>query len=128
MAAIISLMVVRSTVPFRWHYRKIQTMPACVFLNVNTAWTCLYARTAICSKSTRQHKKTRSQNKHIHMYHPYPRMIPVETTMSTSTNDFPTAVVEKVCTLPVVCLQTANFDLNVGDIIRDKNTIIGAKR
>lgn len=53
--------------------------------------------------------------------------IPVETTMSTSTNDFPSSVIEDVCALPVVCLQTANFDLNVGDIIKDKNTIIGTK-
>ena len=36
--------------------------------------------------------------------------------------------IKDVCTLPVVCLQTANFDLNVGDVIKDKNTIIGVCR
>jgi hypothetical protein len=45
--------------------------------------------------------------------------------MTTTMNDFSIATAAEICTLPVVCLKTANFDLTVGDVIKDKNTVIG---
>jgi hypothetical protein len=46
--------------------------------------------------------------------------------MTAATSNATVTAATEVCTLPVVCLQTANFDLTVGDVIKDKNTIIGA--
>jgi hypothetical protein len=46
-------------------------------------------------------------------------------TMTAARSNIPITTITEVCTLPVVCLKTANFDLNIGDVIKNKNTIIG---
>ena len=45
--------------------------------------------------------------------------------MTTARSDTPIDIVAELCTLPVVCLQTANFGLTVGDVIKNKNIVIG---